>query len=56
MDLLKQHGAPLRILWITCGNTSNARMRHILTTALPTALKAMQGGEALVEIGDTTQA
>ena len=50
--LLDRLGAPPQILWVTCGNTSNARLKEILSTALPDALLLLAGGEPLVEISD----
>jgi predicted nuclease of predicted toxin-antitoxin system len=48
--LLRQHGPPPRVIWLRCGNTSNARLREILTSALPKAMALLQQGESLVEI------
>ena len=45
-------GSPPQVLWITCGNTSNAHLRQILRIALPTALRLPEQGESLVEISD----
>jgi predicted nuclease of predicted toxin-antitoxin system len=50
--LLEQLGPPPQIIWITCGNTSNARLRTLLQTALPKALEFLSGGESLVEVSD----
>ena len=50
--LLERLGSPPQVLWVTCGNTSNARLRHILQSALPKALKLLEQGENLVEISD----
>jgi len=52
VQLLDQYGPPPRVLWITCGNTSNARMREILALSLETALELLEDGERLVEISD----
>lgn len=52
VDLVERHGPPPRVIWLTCGNTSNTRLRTLLAVALPPALQALDGGEALVEIGD----
>ena len=32
--LLEQHGAPPKVLWLTCGNTSNMNLRYILSATL----------------------
>ena len=50
VDLLERLGSPPQIIWLTCGNTSNARLRHILREMLPRALELLESGEALVEI------
>ena len=50
--MLAVHGPPPKIIWLTCGNTSNARMQEILATSLPGALAMLEAGEELVEIRD----
>jgi len=49
--LVRQHGPPPRVLWLTFGNTSNAHVRDVLATTLRPALALLAQGEALVEIG-----
>jgi predicted nuclease of predicted toxin-antitoxin system len=49
--LLELHGSPPKILWLTCGNTSDAALQEILAKQLSTALALLDGGEDLVEIG-----
>jgi predicted nuclease of predicted toxin-antitoxin system len=48
--LLDRLGAPPKVIWVTCGNTSNARLKEILTNTLPKALELLKSGEELVEI------
>ena len=48
--LLSQHGPPPKILWLTCGNTSNQNVRRILKATLGSALKLLESGESIVEI------
>ena len=48
--LLTQHGPPPKILWLTCGNTSNQNVRRILKSTLGSALKLLESGEPIVEI------
>ena len=48
--LLDRLGAPPQVIWITCGNTSNARLKEILTNTLPKTLELLKSGEELVEI------
>lgn len=50
VDLVDRLGAPPQIIWLTCGNTSNARLREILSLVLPEALELLRSGEKLVEI------
>ncbi len=45
-----RHGAPPKIIWVTCGNTSNKRLREILSEKLADAVTLLNGGENLVEI------
>ena len=54
LRLLDRHGPPPKVVWITCGNTSNQRIRDILSQLLPDAVRLLQGGEPLVEIGDAS--
>jgi predicted nuclease of predicted toxin-antitoxin system len=48
--LLDKLGAPPQVIWVTCGNTSNARLKEVLTNTLPKALDLLNFGEKLVEI------
>jgi predicted nuclease of predicted toxin-antitoxin system len=48
--LLDRLGAPPQVIWVTCGNTSNARLKEILTNTLPKTLELLKSGEQLVEI------
>jgi predicted nuclease of predicted toxin-antitoxin system len=50
IDLLEQYGAPPKIIWLTCGNTSNEKLKQILGTTLLPALRLLNAGESLVEI------
>lgn len=52
LDLVEHFGPPPQVLWIRCGNTSNEHLRQVLQRTLPTALKLLEQGEALVEISD----
>jgi predicted nuclease of predicted toxin-antitoxin system len=50
VDLLDRLGSPPQIIWLTCGNTSNARLQEILSGSLLDALELLKAGEPLVEI------
>ncbi len=51
VHLLEREGSPPKILWLTCGNTSERALQQILSRHLTTALALLAGGEDLVEIG-----
>lgn len=48
--LLVQHGPPPKVLWLTCGNTSNEHLRRILRSSLKSALDMLDSGETIVEL------
>ena len=50
VDLVRRRGQPPQVLWLRCGNTSNARLKTILLRTLPDALELLRQGEAVVEI------
>ena len=52
VHLLHTHGSPPKVIWITCGNTSNLFMRNLLLTTFHQALQLLNKGEDLVEISD----
>lgn len=53
--LLEQLGFPPRILWLTIGNTSNARLKEVLSRTFALALELLRRGEPLVEIAEQPQ-
>jgi predicted nuclease of predicted toxin-antitoxin system len=55
LTLLHRHGPPPQVVWLTCGNTSNARLREILSAAWPAVAAALAAGEPLVEISDAAR-
>jgi len=52
VEMLRRLGPPPKIVWLTCGNTSNVRLREILSRNLSAVIERLKGGEDLVEIGD----
>ena len=52
VGLLDQLGAPPQVILVTCGNTSNMRLRRLIETAWPAILPMLERGEVLVELGD----
>jgi predicted nuclease of predicted toxin-antitoxin system len=51
VDLVCRLGTPPQILWLTCGNVTNRNLRELLIATLPEAIKQLQQGEIVVEIG-----
>jgi len=49
--LLEQHGPTPQVVWLTCGNTSNAQLRELLSARFREALELLERGEPIVEIG-----
>jgi predicted nuclease of predicted toxin-antitoxin system len=48
--LVERLGPPPRVIWLTCGNCSNAHLKTILAKFLPAAIEFFANGESLVEI------
>jgi predicted nuclease of predicted toxin-antitoxin system len=53
VDLVNRFGQPPQIILLTCGNTSNDRLKQILQSNLLEALELLASGEPLVEISST---
>jgi len=51
-DLVRVHKSPPKIIWLTCGNTSNESLKQIFASKLLSALEILNKGEELVEITD----
>ena len=49
-EMVDRLGPPPAVIWLTCGNTSNAALRILLKSTLPKAIELIGRGEALVEI------
>ncbi|MBK8268152.1 MAG: DUF5615 family PIN-like protein [Planctomycetes bacterium] len=49
VDIVTRLGPPPQILWITCGNVTNAALRSLLSRAFPEAA-LLQAGEPVVEL------
>lgn len=50
--MVDQRGAPPQVILVTCGNTSNARLRSVIEAAWSSIRPMLDGGEPLVEIGE----
>ena len=51
-ELIYRLGAPPKIVWITCGNASNAHIRQLLGSTFLDAMKPLETGETIVEIAE----
>ena len=51
VDLLERYGPPPQIVWLTCGNTTNAYLRELLMRLWPEIVVMLAAGEPLVEVG-----
>lgn len=52
VELLDQHGPPPQVVLVTCGNTSNVRLRRLVESAWPIVRSMLERGEPLIELGD----
>ena len=50
VDLVSRYGPPPQLLWVTCGNTTNAHLRDVFDKTFAEARTALAGGQAIVEI------
>lgn len=50
VNLLEKHHPPPKVIWLTCGNTSNQNLKQILNKTFQKAIEDLQQGENLVEI------
>ena len=49
-EMVVRLGSPPVVIWLRCGNTSEAHLKGILSTHLADALQHLDGGEDLIEI------
>ena len=50
-EMVDRLGPPPQVLWLRCGNASNAGLRELLARELPSSLARLATGEALIEVG-----
>ena len=50
VSLVERFGPPPQIVWVPCGNTSNANLRAVLLKTWAVAITHLAAGDALVEI------
>ena len=51
VELVMRHGSPPKLIWLTCGNVSNAALQILLGAKLREAIELLEGGEPIVELG-----
>jgi predicted nuclease of predicted toxin-antitoxin system len=56
LKLIDRFGSPPRVIWRTCGNTSELALKELLTVHFLKAIEWLQDGENLVEIGGRSEA
>jgi predicted nuclease of predicted toxin-antitoxin system len=49
-ERIQRFGPPPQVIWLTCGNTSEARLKEIFAAHLQIALDLLKAGNPLVEI------
>jgi predicted nuclease of predicted toxin-antitoxin system len=52
-ELVMRHGPPPQIIWLTCGNTTNAYPRTLFTMTWPRVAALLDANEPLIEVGGT---
>ena len=50
VELLERHGSPPKIIWLTCGNTSEAALQRRFSMKFEEALRLLEAGDDLVEM------
>jgi len=50
IELLTRLGKPPQVIWLTCGNTSNARVREIFESSMTDIIRLLEAGEPLIEL------
>ena len=48
--LLQTNGSPPRVIWLTCGNTSNETLRELFRETFQDVLQLLEAGETLIEV------
>ena len=51
-ELIDRLGTPPQVIWLRCGNTSNERMKRLLSQTLARVLESLESGESIIEISD----
>ena len=49
-EMVVRLGSPPKVIWLRCGNTTEARLKTIFSAHLREALELLKAGESLIEI------
>jgi len=52
VELVLRLGAPPQLLWVTCGNVTNARLKAVFAKIFPQAQALLAEGRPVIEIAD----
>ena len=52
VELVQRLGAPPQIVWVTCGNATNKRMKQVFATTFAQTRELLARGAPVVEIAD----
>jgi predicted nuclease of predicted toxin-antitoxin system len=50
-SMVERLGPPPRLIWLRCGNTSNAALKELLIRELPDCMARLSDGAAIIELG-----
>ncbi len=53
VELVNRRGPPPKVVWLSCGNTKNLRLREILVTQWVRVAKLLEEGHPVVELTDS---
>jgi predicted nuclease of predicted toxin-antitoxin system len=56
VGLVQRFGPPPQLIWVTCGNVTNSKLKAIFSAVFYQALDLLAAGEAIVEIGRSREA
>jgi predicted nuclease of predicted toxin-antitoxin system len=51
VELVMRLGTPPKLIWLTCGNVSNAALQTLFSSKLREAIQLLDSGESVVELG-----
>lgn len=52
VQLVLDHGAPPQVVWLTCGNTSNERLKRLFEACFSEIVHRLQQGASIVQVVD----